>query len=170
MRSLTIAKALALSFLAGTLAACASEPQPHSFGVPYPMLATAVVMDSMASKWSLIPEVIEPDPEPRYAKLPPCVHPGDEKKMHLDGTPRCSRTREADVAYWTARPDKHRLACKGMKTAEAADYCNEATGMVPHCHGFGKFRFCHSHPGGNYPHDHMHDQEFASNATPEPTR
>ncbi len=142
--------------LAPLFGGCAIEPQPHALGIGYPVILTAAAIDSLTE-----PEY--PQPDPQYAAQPPCVHPGDELKMHVRGTPRCSRTREADVAYWTSRPDRYRTACKGLK-----DYCDDRVGMVPHCHGFGKWRFCHAHPGGAEPHDHMHDQEFASNATPEP--
>jgi hypothetical protein len=64
-----------------------------------------------------------------------------------------------DVAYWTSRSDKYKIACRGVHTS----YCDEKIGMIPHCHGWGKFRFCHSHPGGDDPHDHMHNDEYALN-------
>jgi hypothetical protein len=137
------------------IAGCTS-PQPHAFGIAVPaMMAVAV----------LAPEH-EPDSEPQYAEQPPCIHPGDAQKMHVSGTARCSRQSTEDVTYWTSRPDKYRTACKGTHK----DYCDEQTGMIPHCHGFGKWRFCHAHPGGGGAHDHIHDQEYASNATPEPQR
>lgn len=124
----------------------------------------------------LTPANGEAQTDPQYEKEPPCKHPGDEKQgqAHKD---RCTRKNPAHVAYWTSRPDRWRIACKG----QPASYCDEgnaataiSTGgpgaavsvgtasMVPHCHGFGKARFCHSHPGGSSPHDHLVDVELAS--------
>lgn len=52
------------------------------------------------------------------------------------------------AAALPSRPDTLKIACHG----EPAEYC--AYPMVPHCHGEGIGAFCHSHPGGEYPHSH----------------
>lgn len=107
----------------------------------------------------------EAQPDAEYQKEPPCNHAGDEKQWQA-GKDQCTRKNSAHVAYWTARPDRWRIACRGQHPS----YCDErnaAAGMIPHCHGFGKFRYCHAHPGGDSPHDHIHDMEFASNAKPD---
>jgi hypothetical protein len=161
----TTLSAFALGMLA--LGGCAGEPggEPRVMGISYRVAKTAAVIDGLT-------EPDYPTPDPQYAAVPPCVHPGDEEKMAISDrqmvlslpvAPRCSRRKEADVAYWTSRPDRYRTACKGL----SADYCDEKVGMVPHCHGFGKWRFCHAHPGGGSAHDHMHDREYASNAPAE---
>lgn len=50
-------------------------------------------------------------------------------------------------------PDTNGEACEG----ELPEYCTYP--MVPHCHGVGESKFCHSHPGGEYRHTHENDGE-----------
>lgn len=57
---------------------------------------------------------------------------------------------------WLSRPDYADVACRGQPE-ECAAYP-----MVPHCHGIGELAYCHSHPGGEYPHTHRGDLEFDS--------
>lgn len=125
----------------------------HVLGMSYPLVATAAVLDAVTDDTL-------PNPEAQYAETPPCYHPGDSKTQLSDGTEleACSRKNEIHVSYWTARPDRYQTACKGQK-----GYCNVSIGMVPHCHGYGQWRFCHAHPGGDNAHDHIVDREFASN-------
>jgi hypothetical protein len=91
----------------------------------------------------------------QYSEKPPCRKYDDDSAT--DKTlERCSRDNPTHVAYWTSRPDTFRLACAG----ESVEYC--VTPMIPHCHGFGTSRYCHSHPGGEFSHNHISDLEFAS--------
>lgn len=130
------------------LGGCASEPNPP-MGISYQLAFTAVIIEGLSDERY-------PNPDPVYAETPPCVHPGDTPIV--PGAQRCSPRVESHVAYWTSRPDRYRTACRG----QPSEYCNELAGMIPHCHGFGKWRFCHAHPGGDQPHDHIHDLEFAA--------
>lgn len=108
--------------------------------------------------WSLLNEKNYPDPDSKYTPEPPCRHPGDKYRSD-DQLVGCSASNERDIAYWNSREDKYRISCRG----EHKSYCNPETGMVPHCHGYGRWRFCHVHPGGDYKHHHFHDREqFAS--------
>lgn len=109
----------------------------------------------------------EAQPEAQYQKEPPCNHGGEEKHWKTDKD-RCTRKNPAHVAYWTSREDRYRLACRGQHPSYCDDrsFSDGGTGMMPHCHGYGKFRYCHAHPGGDSPHDHIHDFEFAANASP----
>lgn len=98
-----------------------------------------------------LPAAEETPVDPAYANEPPCAHPGDSSNRMP-----CSPTNPIHASYWNSRPDKYRIACINQPKG----YCMEATGMVPHCHGYGTYRFCHSHPGGAYTHNHITDGEF----------
>lgn len=96
----------------------------------------------------------EQQQEAEYAKEPPCNNNANAKD-----TDKCSRDNPSHVSYWTSRPDKHGIACKGA----ASYFCDSS--MPPHCHGFGSHRYCHAHPGGDKSHDHLHPDDSVRTAS-----
>jgi hypothetical protein len=144
-----------ICFAVIALAGCSKDPLSvwNPNGIMSPIVAQSV-------KEKLFPSLLgEGDPEPERAETPPCKHPGGFDDFPSTLKP-CDNTNREHAAYWVSRYDKHaaNTACKKA----APGYCAPENGMTPHCHGWGKHRFCHSHPGGAYSHTHIGDLEFAA--------